>query len=101
MTPHDALYSAICAQPDEDTPRLAFADLVDEDGDSARAAFIRTQVELARAPEYDPIWAKCRQFDPGIPAPDRRFRRLAARCAVEGGRAAVHDAGCAGKIPPQ
>ena len=66
MTPHDALYSAICAQPDEDTPRLAFADLVDEDGDSARAAFIRTQVELARAPEYDPIWAKCRQFDPGI-----------------------------------
>lgn len=63
MTPHDALYAAICAQPDEDTPRLAFADLLEEDGDSARAAFIRTQVALARAPEYDPLWVKCRQFD--------------------------------------
>jgi len=63
MTPHDALYAAICAQPDEDTPRLAFADLLDEDGDAARAAFIRTQVQLARVPEYDPLWVKCRQFD--------------------------------------
>jgi uncharacterized protein (TIGR02996 family) len=63
-SPHDALYAAICAHPDEDTPRLAFADLVEEDGDAARAAFIRTQVELARVPEYDPLWAKCRQLDP-------------------------------------
>ena len=38
---HDALYAAICAHPDEDTPRLAFADLLEEDGDSSRAAFIR------------------------------------------------------------
>ena len=63
MTPHDALYAAICAQPDEDTPRLAFADLLEEEGDSARAAFIRTQVALARVPDYDPLWVKCRQFD--------------------------------------
>ena len=27
----DALYRAICAQPDEDTPRLAFADLIEEE----------------------------------------------------------------------
>ena len=60
---HDALYAAICAHPDEDTPRLAFADLLEEDGDSSRAAFIRTQVALARVPEYDPLWVKCRQFD--------------------------------------
>lgn len=64
MTPYDALYQAICAAPDEDTPRLAFADLVDETGDSIRAGFIRTQIELARVPEYDPLWAKCRQVDP-------------------------------------
>ena len=28
-TDRDALYRAICAQPDEDTPRLAFADLIE------------------------------------------------------------------------
>lgn len=62
-SPRDALYQAICAHPDEDTPRLVFADLVEEDGDPVWAAFIRTQVELARLPEYDPLWAKCRQLD--------------------------------------
>ncbi len=65
ISPHDALYSAICADPDEDTPRLAFADLVEEDGEHHRAAFIRTQVELARVPEYDPLWVRCRRDDPG------------------------------------
>lgn len=59
----DALYRAICSHPDEDTPRLIFADLVEEDGDPVWAAFIRTQVELARLPEHDPLWAKCRQLD--------------------------------------
>src|SRR5438477_266031 len=44
---HDALYRAICEYPDEDTPRLAFADLLEEDGDPARAAFIRTRIELS------------------------------------------------------
>jgi uncharacterized protein (TIGR02996 family) len=60
---HDALYRAICEHPDEDTPRLAFADLLDEEGEAERAAFIRTQIELDKVPEYDPLWVKCRQFD--------------------------------------
>ncbi|HUR54232.1 MAG TPA: TIGR02996 domain-containing protein [Gemmataceae bacterium] len=64
MTDEAALLRAICAHPDEDTPRLAFADLLEEESDSLRAAFIRKQVELARAPEYDPLWVKCQQFDP-------------------------------------
>jgi uncharacterized protein (TIGR02996 family) len=64
LTPHDALHRVICDFPDDDTPRLAFADCVEEAGDPARAAFIRTQLELARVPEYDPLWVKCRQFDP-------------------------------------
>lgn len=63
---HDALYRAICEYPDEDTPRLAFADLIEEEGDGLRAAFIRTQVELARVTEYDPFWVKCRQFHAGV-----------------------------------
>ena len=27
---HDALYRTICSHPDEDVPRLAFADLIEE-----------------------------------------------------------------------
>ncbi|WP_439625262.1 TIGR02996 domain-containing protein [Gemmata sp.] len=61
---HDALYRAICAEPDEDTPRLAFADLVEEEGDAPRAAFIRAQVALARVAEYDPLAVATRQHNP-------------------------------------
>jgi uncharacterized protein (TIGR02996 family) len=61
---HDALYRAICANPNEDTPRLMFADLVEENGDPLRARFIRTQVALARVPVYDPAWVAARQHEP-------------------------------------
>jgi uncharacterized protein (TIGR02996 family) len=60
----DALYRAICAQPDEDTPRLAYADLIEEDGDIAEAAFIRAQIALAHVAEYDPLFISTRQLDP-------------------------------------
>ena len=62
--PHDALYRAICAAPDEDTPRLAYADLIEEDGDDLRASFIRTQVALARAAEYDELAVSAKQLNP-------------------------------------
>jgi uncharacterized protein (TIGR02996 family) len=61
----DALYRAICAEPDEDTPRLAFADLVDEEGDHHRAGFIRAQVALARVPRHDPLAVTIRHANPG------------------------------------
>lgn len=51
MTDLDALHAAILEQPDEDTPRLAYADLLDERGgvgDRERAAFIRAQIATAR-----------------------------------------------------
>ncbi|MBY0455899.1 MAG: TIGR02996 domain-containing protein [Gemmataceae bacterium] len=43
MSDEDALLAAIRAHPDEDTPRLIYADWLDEHGDSARAEFIRLQ----------------------------------------------------------
>lgn len=46
--------TAISAVPDDDTPRLVFADWLDENGDPDRSAFIRAQVALSRAAEYDP-----------------------------------------------
>ncbi len=50
MTDHDALLAAIIAYPDEDTPRLAFADWLQENDDPDRGEFIRIEVELSRTP---------------------------------------------------
>ena len=46
MNEREALLRAICDNPDDDTPRLVFADWLQEHGDEARAEFIRVQVEL-------------------------------------------------------
>jgi uncharacterized protein (TIGR02996 family) len=54
MSTADALRRAIIDRPDDDLPRLAYADALDEAGDPARAEFIRVEVELARIPEHDP-----------------------------------------------
>ncbi|HYT92744.1 MAG TPA: TIGR02996 domain-containing protein [Gemmataceae bacterium] len=43
----------IIAHPDDDTPRLIFADWLEEQGDAARAEFIRVQVERAQLPHWD------------------------------------------------
>jgi len=48
MTEEAALLAAILANRAEDTPRLAYADWCDENGQSERAAFIRLQIRLAR-----------------------------------------------------
>lgn len=51
MDERRALMAAIIANPDEDTPRLMFADWLQEHGnkaDQARAEFIRLQIQLAR-----------------------------------------------------
>ncbi len=51
---HDAFLRAIVASPDDDLPRLVYADYLEETGDSVRAEFIRVQCELARLAEADP-----------------------------------------------
>lgn len=43
-----ALWSAIRANPDDDTPRLVYADWLQENGDEARAEFIRVQCALEK-----------------------------------------------------
>jgi uncharacterized protein (TIGR02996 family) len=48
MTQDDAFLQAILEDPDDDTPRLVYADWLDEHGDADRAEFIRVQCELAR-----------------------------------------------------
>ena len=67
MTDRDALLAAVLAAPDDDLPRLVYADWLDEHArflpdhaDRAtaadRAAFIRLQIEAARAEPYSPAW---------------------------------------------
>jgi uncharacterized protein (TIGR02996 family) len=51
MSDEDALLAAIAAHPDEDTPRLMYADWLDEHGRPLRAEFIRVQIEVARKEE--------------------------------------------------
>src|SRR5262245_22814002 len=44
----DALFRAILDRPEEDAPRLVYADWLEEYGDAARAEFIRVQCGLPR-----------------------------------------------------
>jgi uncharacterized protein (TIGR02996 family) len=47
MTDREAHYRAILSHPDDDTPRLTFADRLEEEGEPERAEFIRVQVAIA------------------------------------------------------
>src|SRR5207249_6247262 len=53
MASGNAFLDAIRAAPDDDGPRLIYADWLEERGDP-RGEFIRLQVELARLPADDP-----------------------------------------------
>jgi uncharacterized protein (TIGR02996 family) len=48
-----AFLDDILAHPDDDAPRLIFADWLEEEGDAERAEFIRVQIERARLPFWD------------------------------------------------
>jgi uncharacterized protein (TIGR02996 family) len=51
---HDDFLQTILASPDDDAPRLVFADWLEEAGDCDRAEFIRLQCEMARLTKDDP-----------------------------------------------
>jgi uncharacterized protein (TIGR02996 family) len=64
MTHEDVFLQDILAHPDDDTPRLIFADWLDDHADSDRAEFIRLQVRQPGSPraeqllrEHDEEWA--------------------------------------------
>jgi uncharacterized protein (TIGR02996 family) len=56
MKTQDAFREDILAHPEDDTPRLIFADWLDEHGQPERGEYIRVQIELARLDEDDPRW---------------------------------------------
>jgi uncharacterized protein (TIGR02996 family) len=74
MTHDEAFLAAICERPDDDTPRLIYADWLDDHGQPERAEFIRVQVELARLPREEE-WVTGRR----VPRRDSRWARLRRR----------------------
>jgi uncharacterized protein (TIGR02996 family) len=55
MHPDEAgLLSAVCAEADDDVPRLVDADWLDEHDQPERARYIRLSVEACRLPPTDP-----------------------------------------------
>lgn len=86
MNDHDALLRAICENPREDTPRLVYADWLEENGEPERAAFIRTDIEMSLRDEWDAErlkWAEAKHNHPGAD-PER-----AGRLPVDTHRAGV------------
>jgi uncharacterized protein (TIGR02996 family) len=59
---HDPFVAAIHAEPDDDVPRLIYADWLDEHGDP-RGPFVRAQVALARLPVDDPQRAEWAELE--------------------------------------
>jgi uncharacterized protein (TIGR02996 family) len=55
-----AFLRAICDDPADDSPRLVFADWLDEHGEPERAEFIRLQCELAGRPDRPGRWQELR-----------------------------------------
>jgi uncharacterized protein (TIGR02996 family) len=56
MTTELAFLEDICDNPDDDVPRLVFADWLEENGEEGRAQFIRLQCEQAKVPVYERRW---------------------------------------------
>jgi uncharacterized protein (TIGR02996 family) len=50
---HQAFEAEVRERPDDDAPRLVYADWLEDNGDPERAEFIRVQIELARIGELD------------------------------------------------
>jgi uncharacterized protein (TIGR02996 family) len=61
MNHEQAFLQAICEAPEDDTPRLVYADWLEENGQAERAQFIRVQCELARLPPDDPACPALRE----------------------------------------
>jgi uncharacterized protein (TIGR02996 family) len=53
MNEHEGFLHEVQTRPDDDAPRLVYADWLEENGQPERAEFIRVQIELARMTQWD------------------------------------------------
>jgi uncharacterized protein (TIGR02996 family) len=54
MSTQQALFQAVLDAPEDDAPRLVYADWLEDHGQAERGQLIRVQCELARLPASDP-----------------------------------------------
>lgn len=81
MTERDAFLADICEHPDEDAPRLVFADWLDDQGESTFAEFIRLQCALARTSADDPRRTRWQQREEELASTvGVQFAEIAALC---------------------
>ncbi|HVK17554.1 MAG TPA: TIGR02996 domain-containing protein [Fimbriiglobus sp.] len=66
MTDRDALLAAVIARPEDDLPRLVFADWLDEHGEHDRAAFVRAQIEAEALPPLHPDREPLEEFSAAL-----------------------------------
>src|SRR4051794_8966487 len=71
MRQPDPLLRAVLDDPDDDAPRLVYADWLDDHGAHDRAEFIRVQIELARLPQGDPGRPALQVREGALLAPNR------------------------------
>jgi uncharacterized protein (TIGR02996 family) len=77
MPDDPAFIRIIAASPDDDAPRLVYADYLDETGDPAKAAraeFIRVQIEKARLVPDTPRWTELWHRDTALLEWARQWR---------------------------
>lgn len=121
MTHHDQLLEAVREAPDDDTPRLAFADWFEDHGDPERAELIRVQCRLAVVPdvtsEWGRLWDRAKQLldahrarwtagfpavrDRGVKAGDRwEFRRGFVDAVTLSARSFLDHGGAVFRLAP-
>ena len=66
MSEEWALRQAVIASPEDDLPRLVYADWLDEAGDPGRAEFIRAQVQLAKTAPWEPFAVQAKYRRPEL-----------------------------------
>ena len=66
MTHDEAFLRDILEAPEDDGPRLVYADWLEENGQATRAEFIRLQVELARLSLGDARYPELRRREAGV-----------------------------------
>lgn len=75
MNDGQALYKAICENPDEDTPRLVYADWLEEQGEHEYAQYIRWNISIVNPPDEESFenvldWGErerwCREYEARI-----------------------------------
>ena len=85
MTVEQAFLKDVVTHPDDDFPRLVYADWLEEHGDPARAAFIRAQCRLRKLGPFDPERYDLEAAEADLlPKHEKRWKKPLAKITGQG-----------------